>query len=232
MKRDMERYAVRIATVSLNGNRVMAGCIIIRTFNMLKATTPVREGVAPTLPFDLLEKIEENTLGAQVVILSVVKKFRRNGIASLLLNACMQEVLSQTPCVPVVFAYAPRGDEVMESFFNECHKFTEFGFIKDFKEKQDYSLWAQEFHDGSLACYHPVAGDVLPDLFDAELKRKRPVPKWVVDLGLQFGLPVLVVVVLFGISYFLVWLGPLKGISSKYMNGPQIDVLEDENEDL
>ena len=27
----------------------------------------------------------------------------------------------------------------------------------------------------------------------------------------------LIVVLLFGISYFLVWLGPLKGISSKYI---------------
>ncbi len=31
------------------------------------------------------------------------------------------------------------------------------------------------------------------------------------------GLPVLIVVLLFGISYFLVWLGPLKGISSRYI---------------
>ena len=120
------------------------------------------------------------------------------------------------------FAFAPRGDAASRDFFEDRHNFKEFGFVPDFRGSgRAYSLWAQPFHNGALAEYAKAAGDDLPNLAaGTALVRVRHTPKWLVELGLQFGLPVLIVILLFGVSYLLVWLGPLKGISTKYMNTP------------
>ena len=195
-----ERFVVRLALVPHKDGEVVCGAVVVRTVNLRKETA-AREGAPARMPFDLLETVGEDTLGAHVVMLKVLKRYRRHGIASRLLIEAMQEVLSNAPSVQVVFTFAPRGDEVSEDFLGARNNFTEFGFVRGFRGGRDYSLWAQSFHRGELARYAPAEGDELPDLFSASLKRIKPVPRWLVDLGLQFGLPVLIVAVLFGISY-------------------------------
>jgi len=169
--------------------------------------------------FELLETVGADTMGAEVVALAVLRKYRRIGVAQKLLNEALQDVLRGAANVQVAFGFAPRGDPAAEDFYHTRFNFDEFGVVPNYRGSgADFVVWTQAFHNGTLATY-AGEGDELP-VFAAggeAPKRKRHTPRWLVELGLQFGLPILIVVLLFGISYFLVWLGPLKGISSKFL---------------
>lgn len=92
------------------------------------------------------------------------------------------------------------------------------GKVREAKEAAH--VWARPFHDGVLAVYQPTKageGKSIINLADPELKRVKKMPQWMVDCGFQFLLPLCIVAILFVISYVLVLLGPLKGISRKYM---------------
>ena len=83
----------------------------------------------------------------------------------------------------------------------------------------DASVYAFAFIQGQLAEYQlttETSGENawgLPNLLDEKLARVKKTPKWLVDCGIQFGLPLCFIIVLFLVSYGLVLLGPLKGIS-------------------
>lgn len=104
-------------------------------------------------------------------------------------------------------------------------------------------VWARPFNDGALCRYDATKDDKgheLVNLAAPELKRTKRLPKWMVDCGFQFILPLCIVATLFLVSYALVLLGPLKGISRKYMKGAgegdeegeELDPLADEEGDL
>jgi hypothetical protein len=81
-------------------------------------------------------------------------------------------------------------------------------------------VWAKAFHSGELARFPKPKGTKLADLTTPGLERVKPrCPRWASALACQFGLPIAIVALLFAISYALVLLGPLRGISSRYMKG-------------
>jgi ribosomal protein S18 acetylase RimI-like enzyme len=148
-----------------------------------------RGAAAPRAPlgFDLLETMNAETMGAEIVALVVLKKYRRNGVAQKLLNEALQDVLRGSPNVQVAFSFAPQNDVAATDFF-ERHNFDEFGVVRSFRgSAAPFSVWAQAFHNGTLATY-AGEGDELPVLGpDAALKRRRHTPRWLIELGLQFG---------------------------------------------
>jgi hypothetical protein len=116
-----------------------------------------------------------------------------------------------------VFLHSVRGDRKLAAFYDDLN-FTNMGYVPSFYQgKTDATVWASGFHGGELVSYpRPAAGEEV-NLGDPELKRAKKTPKWVIDCALQFGLPIGIVAILFAISYGLVLLGPLRGISQRYI---------------
>lgn len=133
---------------------------------------------------------------------------------------------------PQVFLHTRRGNVVNDAFYDDLN-FTPLGYVPSFygkladkdgaagdddaKPSGDATVWAAAFHNAQLVSYVKNKGETEVNLSDPALKKAKKTPKWVIDCGLQFGLPICVVAVLFAVSYALVLLGPLRGISRKYI---------------
>jgi ribosomal protein S18 acetylase RimI-like enzyme len=217
------RLVIKCATVpgpAEGDKRRLAGAIVLHTLSLAAmAEAKTKEEGKPMLSFDLLDKPYPGSQGAYVLALGVLPKYRRNHIASDLLHRGVQDALTEAK-VQVVFLHAPRGNDVVDTLFDGM-SFVRFGYVPGFYAaaggKADASLWAAPFHHGQLASYAPqVKGEELN--LAGEMKRAKRAPKWVTDCALQFGLPICIVALLFVISYVLVLLGPLRGISNKYMD--------------
>lgn len=143
-----------------------------------------------------------------------------------------------------MFAHAPRGDFSAEEFFN-ARDFTMLGVVPRFWGSEDADgggasgaagssssgdavVWARTFHDGTLVTFPLAKGESLANLSLPSLKPVQPrCPRWVTTIACQFGLPLGIVGILFAISYILVLLGPLRGISGKYMKDEASVAVED-----
>jgi ribosomal protein S18 acetylase RimI-like enzyme len=249
---------MKVATVydAKKGANRLAGVIALTTMRLPKdvkqgAGAPAAAGAAAAprtvkdLPpsHDLLSAVEtDNLRGAYILMLAVAPKYRRNRIATDLLQAGVRAVVSTAEPgmaanvnTRAVFVHVPRGDDIAETFFDTAD-FTRLGYVPKFWEESgtDAVVWAKAFHDSELAAFVPQGGEELANLADRNLKRLRPrCPRWVMTIACQFGLPLGIVGLLFLISYALVLLGPLRGISSKYMahEGAQYNVDEYVDED-
>lgn len=133
---------------------------------------------------------------------------------------------------PQCYICAPKGSKSMAALLTS-HHFSTMGRFPAYYEllngkTLDAVLWANALHGYSLAQYKPskqqlaaltdkaTIEDTLANLTDPALPsmRVRPMPKWLRDCLLQFGLPLFIVFLLFIVSYGLAVLGPLKGISN------------------
>lgn len=81
----------------------------------------------------------------------------------------------------------------------------------------DAKVWVRAFHNAQVAVYKPQVKGQPVDLTQKPLTKPWRLPGWMWTLFLQFGLPLCCVGALFAISYLLVLLGPLKGISSRFI---------------
>lgn len=83
-------------------------------------------------------------------------------------------------------------------------------------KQHDAHVWVLAMQGSFPVTYKRPAPGQLPDLSDAarlEAVRVFRLPPFARTLLMQFGLPILGVVLLYAVSYALVVLGPLKGIS-------------------
>ncbi len=159
-------------------------------------------------------------------------------------RVCLTPPFDTVFCFPFsqAFVHVPSGERAAEGFFS-FHNFVPMGRVPAFfpgdKGKIEATLWATPFHSGELVSYErtPVekAAGILPDLSKEDVKVAKPrCPRWLSTICLQFGLPIGIVGLLFIISYALVLLGPLRGISGKYIKGEDgvaVDQYVEEEED-
>jgi hypothetical protein len=113
--------------------------------------------------------------------------------------------------------------------------FSRVGIIRkhfeiDGSKENDAIVWGQALNGHSLVEYSEGPDGEPIDLANADdilRSRVSKFPKWQRDCFFQFGLPLIVLLVLFSISYLLVVLGPLKGIGSLEggATAPQPDAL-------
>jgi ribosomal protein S18 acetylase RimI-like enzyme len=237
-----DRFVMKVATVydAKSGGNRLAGVIALTTMKLPKstpATAAAQRGAGAAAParsvndlppsYDLLSTVETDALrGAYILMLAVAPKYRRNHIGTDLLQSGVRAVVSTAEAgmqgninTRVVFVHVPRGSESAENFY-DTSDFSRLGYVPKFwaASGTDAVVWAKAFHESELATFVVKEGQELADLSDRNLKRLTPrCPKWAMTLACQFGLPLGIVGVLFIISYALVLLGPLRGISSKYM---------------
>lgn len=221
----------KVAAVVAIDQGHLVGAVVLSTMNVLEARKKP-EGAEAPLPFDLLTTQTKDTKAAYVLMLGVMGKYRRAGIGTELLFHGMRALL-EDKTVQACFLHSRANDEALAHFYEE-NSFAKMGLVPAHytisEKKVDAVVWARAFHDNELVAYQPPAKGQLPNLKDPKLQRARRTPKWVWDCFLQFGLPLLVVFLLFAISYALVLLGPLRGISSKYIKDGYGDDVSHEDE--
>jgi hypothetical protein len=154
-------------------------------------------------------------MAACVLIVVVGERYRRLGIGSELLTAGLAAVALPDPKVCASFLHARADDEAASAFY-EANSYSILGSLAGHYSagKEDALLWVRPLRDASLPEYEgPRSARGVVDLDAKGLTRAKKMPWWLRDLLFHFVLPIGAVVVLFGICYALVVLGPLRGIS-------------------
>jgi ribosomal protein S18 acetylase RimI-like enzyme len=200
--------------VAVCGGRVV-GAIVMKSWDLAAASGPGKQ-----LPFDLLARPEPGDAVAGVLLLAVGPTFRRLGVGSQLLQEGLGAAAGATPRLRAVFLMHRAADEAARAFYcGGCAlPFAEVGRWPGHYElpggaREDASVVAMALHGAELAEFEGAAGGGAVNLLDPALKRKRRMPAWQRDLLLFYVLPFCAVALLFAVSYALVALGPLRGIS-------------------
>ena len=130
-------------------------------------------------------------------------------------------------------------DDAGSNALYEAMNFTQMGIVRDYYKidgkPRDAFVWAQAYNPKhQLVQYLPPDADPegVADLLNprAVPKPKRRFPPWAVSCFLNFGLPILVVFVMFLISYALVLLGPLRGLGHVATDSSATSNISDEHD--
>lgn len=97
------KFVVKCAIVALDsGEKRLAGAIAVHTMNLHTARETKRADGTSILGFDIIEKVTEKTQGAYILMIGVMPKYRRNGIARELVHEALREVLANDQTVQAV----------------------------------------------------------------------------------------------------------------------------------
>lgn len=230
--------ASRVCVVDAIDAGHLVGAIVAHSLPLAEARKRAQESAGKGgLAFDLLDAPAPGAAAAYVMQLGVLPAYRRRGIAKELVFEALRRMIEEDPKIDVAFAHALAEDEGAVAFLDDAG-FSKFGLVrghfhvKDADTGDDVAadaiVFARPFHDAELARYAKPAGAELVDLSAPGLAKVRRAPKWAVNCGLQFILPLAIVAALFGVSYVLVLLGPLRGISGRTGVGAVPDAAGDD----
>jgi ribosomal protein S18 acetylase RimI-like enzyme len=192
----------------------LVGAIVVKTWDLAAVSGPGKQ-----LPFDLLAGAPEpGAAVACVLLLAVGPTYRRLGVGSQLLQEGLGAAVGGTPGVRAAFLMCRAGDAAAHAFYcGGCAlPFAVLGRWPGYYPLEggaDASVLALPFKGAELAEFEGVPP---ANLLDPAVKRKRRMPAWQRTLLLYYVLPFAALALLFALSYALVALGPLRGISGPH----------------
>jgi hypothetical protein len=203
--------------VAVCGGRLV-GAVVLKVWDLAAAS-----GVGKQLPFDLLAAPAPGATVACVLLLAVGPTYRRMGVGSQLLHEGVTAADAGSPSLHAVFLMCRAGDAGVRAFYaGGCAlPFAEVGvwpghYSLEGGAREDACVLALPLREAELTEFEPASSGGVVNLLDPALARKRRMPAWQRDLLLYYVLPFSVVALLFLVSYALVVLGPLRGISGPH----------------
>ena len=212
-------FTVRLA---VSGGRLV-GAAVVKALDLAEARA------SGSLPFDLLSAPPApGAHAACVLLLAVGPTHRRMGVGSQLLTEALSAAAAAAAApLCAAFLMCRAGDAAARAFYcGGCAlPFEALGVWPGHYElpggREDAAVLVLPLRGAELAEFERGAGaaagaGVEVNLLDAKLKRRARMPAWQRDLLFHYVLPMGAVALLFAVSYLLVLLGPLKGISGTH----------------